>query len=126
VTLDPVTLVESEILYSDDRHVVWHAGVTLGPTGAIVLNLEIDSPNERMFRVDPAWRTEGPPPIDSYIEIAGIPGPIEGSFSNSIDRFAFHFQKWFQPIDRERLSTAELHIQIHPLGLHLVRHLSPE
>ena len=125
MTLDPVALVEPEILYSDDHHVVWHAGVVLGPTGTIVLNVEIESRDDRVFRVDPAWRIDGSPPIDAYIDLVGHRGPIEGSFANSVGRRVFHFQKWFQAIDRERLAGAKLNIKVHPLGLHLAISLDP-
>ena len=124
--LDPVTLVEPAVLYSDDRHVVWHAGVILGPSGKIAFGLEIESPTEGTFRVDPAWQLGGPPPIDAYIEPAGEWGPIGGSMSLRREKFAFGFQTTFQPIDPERLAGAELHIKIHPLGQHLVLILGPE
>ena len=94
-------------------------------TGTIVLNVEIESRDDHVFRVDPAWRIDGPPPIDAYIDLVGHQGPIEGSFTNSVDRRVFHFQKWLQAIDCQRLAGAKLNIKVHPLDLHLAISLGP-
>jgi hypothetical protein len=123
VTPEPEMLVGPHILYRDDRHTVWHAGVVEGPSGSITLSIQIDSREQGRFR-DPEWRTEKPP-IDAYIEVPGLTGPVVGSFSYGPDRSAFHFQQWFHPVDRQRLPGAELHIKIHPLALHLVVDLTP-
>ena len=120
MTGEPVTLIEPQILHRDDRHTVWHAGLVQGPTGTVVLSLQIDSPEERRFRDDPAWQPGGAPPVDAYIQMPGVAGPAVGSFSFGRDKFSFHFQEWFQTIDPQRLLGATLHIKIHPLGLDLV------
>ena len=117
---EPVTLVEPQIIYRDERYTVWHAGVVRGPAGTIVLNVEIDSPGERRFRDDPAWQSGGPPPIDAYIQLSGVVGPVAGSFSLRRERFSFHFQERFLSVESERLPGAKLHIKIHPLDLHVV------
>lgn len=122
----PVTLVQPQILHQDDRHTVWHAGVVLGPTDAAVLYLQVDSPEERRFRDDPAWKGGGPPPIDAYIEL-GQPGRMAtGSFSFGADRFAFRFEHRFQPLTAADLPAAELHIKVHPLSLYVIMSLDPE
>ena len=115
-----MTLIEPQVLHRDDRYTVWHAGVVHGPAGTIILNLEIDSPEERRFRDDPAWQSGGAPPIEAYIQLPGMAGPVAGSFSLRRERFSFHFQERFLPVGSEQLPGARLHIKIHPLDLHLI------
>jgi hypothetical protein len=115
--LDPVTLVGPQVLHRDERHTVWHAGVIQGPNEAIVLNLHIDSPEERRFRDDPAWKGVSPPPIDAFIETPPGHPSVDGSFSFAAGRFAFRFEKRFQPLAPEHLQGSQLHLKVHPLGL---------
>lgn len=134
---EPVTLAPPATLHHDGRFTVWHTGVVLGPPGFVVLSLEVASPEELAFRTEP-WRQGGAPPIDAYIEIPAShgPGPIVGSSASGIDRYVFHYRQWFpgqprgagrfQPIRREQLVGAALHVKIHPLELHQVVELSPQ
>ena len=101
--------------------------MVLGPAGAVVLGLEVDSPIEGLFRTDPAWGLDPPPPpIDAYIWLVSQLVPIVGSCSLRCGKFAFSYQETFLPVDRELLTGAELHIKIHPLSHHVILPLCPE
>jgi hypothetical protein len=119
VITHPVTLAESAIAYTDDQHVVWHGPVVLGPSGVVVINLEVYLRDGGSLREQPAWQLGGPPPIDAYIIVVGQTGPLEGSFSNIRENRSFHFTKWFQPVEPAALVGAVLHLKLHPLEVDL-------
>jgi hypothetical protein len=122
----PETLAEAAVAYTDDQHVVWHGPVVRGPSGVVVLNLEVYLRDGGSLRAQPAWQLDGPPPIDAHIMMVGQPGPLVGSFSNIREkRLFFHYTQWFQPVAPAALTGAVLHIQLHPLDVHLRIELQP-
>lgn len=114
-----MTLAESAIAHTDDQHVVWYGPVVLGPSGVVVINLEVYLRDGGSLRERPAWQLGGPPPIDAHISVVGQTGPLEGSFSNIREKRSFHFTKWFQPVEPAALVGAVLHLQLHPLDVGL-------
>ncbi|HET6212469.1 MAG TPA: hypothetical protein VFE14_06305 [Micromonosporaceae bacterium] len=128
---DPVILATPAILHHDDRYTVWHAGVVHGPPGLVVVALDIDSTEPTDWNLNPSSH-----PVDAYIEAPELPWRVVGENGYGADRHTLKFhgrfpgqlhgKRAFSPITGEQLAGARLHIEIHPLDLHLTIELAPQ